>query len=331
MIQRIVYGISFLLLVIAVGKNAWREESVSPHVLVDAPYAHAQKLDGNGTTVAVIDEGFDCTHLALKENFSDHKYHTDHGVSDVFEPLFFGKNGYEQESHGTHVAGIVAGLAPQAEIIPIQLGGFGGDQAFVKALHTAELSSAHVVNISMRLTYTGRKIGPNVQQALIDLAKAGKLIVIAAGNESSPLMSCAYTKSLVDLSHDPRLEGRLLLAGASAWKDGKEVLAPFSNYPGKRALSAQTTFITAPGADIVSTITGGRFGKKSGTSMAAPMVVGAACLLRQAYPHLSAEALAHLLLTSARQVSLSGEVLSHAHFGAGIVNLRSALERGKML
>ena len=186
------------------------------------------------------------------------------------------------------------------------------------------------MNISLRLSYTGRKLGPNVRNALIQLAEAGKLIVISAGNEGSSLTQKAYTKSLVELALNPLMEGRLLLAGASSINNGKEELADFSNYPGETAShDAPMYFITAPGDQITSTVTGGDFGKKSGTSMAAPMVVGAACLVKQAFPHLSAEALARLLLTSARKTSLNGEALSSAQFGAGIVNLKSALEEGK--
>ena len=60
--------------------------------------------------------------------------------------------------------------------------------------------------------------------------------------------------------------------------------------------------------------------------MAAPMVVGASALLKQAYPHLSAEKLVHLLLKSARKVTIDGKSLPHSQFGAGILNLKAALE-----
>jgi bacillopeptidase F len=88
----------------------------------------------------------------------------------------------------------------------------------------------------------------------------------------------------------------------------------------------QTYFITAPGDHIKSSITGGLFGEKSGTSMAAPMVAGAASLLKQAYPHLAAENIAQLLLKSARKVAIDGKELPSNQFGTGILNLKSALE-----
>jgi subtilisin family serine protease len=332
MFPRLIYGLCCLAIVASIGHKLWQDMSISPQTLVDAPHAHEQHLDGTGVIAAVIDEGFDSSHSALKDQFSPYRYNTNNKTRDVSETMVFENGVYKFESHGTHVSGIISSLAPKTKIIPIKVGGFGGDQAFVKALQMAASSPAHIVNISMRLSFTGREISPNVRTALLQLAKSGKLIVMAAGNESTPMMRNAYTASLVELSHDPLMEGHLLLVGASSYKNGKETLAEFSNYPGKSSFGiAQTYFITAPGDKINSTITGNLFGEKSGTSMAAPMVVGAASLLKQAFPRLSPEELAALLLQTARKVSLDGTELPHAQFGAGIVNLKPALEAGRSL
>ena len=227
------------------------------------------------------------------------------------------------------MTGIIAKIAPKAEVIPIKVSGFDGDNTFVKALQIATKSSADVVNISLRLSHTGRGLSPNVYKALINLAQSGKLIVMASGNEGTPLMRNAHTASLVQLAHDPNMQGRLILAGALSYKNGAESLAEFSNFPGASSYGlSQTYFIAAPGEDILSTITGGHFGEKSGTSMAAPMVVGALCLLLQAFPKHEPESVANLLLTSARKVSLDGNPLSSKSFGRGIVNLKAALKNG---
>ena len=53
------------------------------------------------------------------------------------------------------------------------------------------------------------------------------------------------------------MKGRLLLAGASSIKNGIEEFADFSNYPGETAAYyALMYFITAPGDQIPSTVTG---------------------------------------------------------------------------
>lgn len=331
MLERLKYGICAALLLGFIIQGVWKAPPVSPYVLVGATYAHEQHLDGKGVVVAVLDEGFDSSHALLKDRFSSlHRYNTKNKKSqDISESLIFDDGKYTFDSHGTHVSGIILNLAPQTEIIPIKIEGFGGDQSFVKALHLAAKSPAHIVNISMRLSYTGREISPNVRTALFQLAQAGKLIVMAAGNDGVPLMEQAYTASLVELSNNPLMKRRLLLVGASTYKDGAETLAEFSNFPGRSIVGmAQTYFITAPGEQINSTVTGGFIGEKSGTSMAAPMVAGAASLLKQAYPHLAAENIVHLLLSSARKIGVDGKILPCSQFGAGVLNLKTAFDQG---
>ena len=331
MFERLKYGICGALLLGFILQGMWKAPPVSPYILVGAPHAHEQHLDGKGVIVAVLDEGFDSSHVFLKDNFSSlHRYNTANKNSqDVSETLVFENGKYTFDNHGTHVSGIILNLAPQVKIIPIKIEGFGGDQSFVKALQLAENSPAHIVNISMRLSYTGREISPNVRTALFKLAQAGKLIVIAAGNESAPLMEYPYTSSLVELSNHPLMKKRLLLVGASSYNNNTETLAEFSNFPGHSIFDMpQTFFITAPGDNVRSSITGGLFAEKSGTSMAAPMVVGAASLVKQAYPHLAAENISLLLLKSARKVTIDGKTLPHCQFGAGILNLKTALEQG---
>lgn len=330
MLNRLIYGLCLAALLAFLLKDSRKPTPVSPYTLVGAHHAHEKSLDGKDVVVAVLDEGFDASHTFLKDKFSSLNRHNtiNKRTQDISESLIFKNGTYEFDSHGTHVSGIILNLAPQVEIIPIKIEGFAGDQNFVKALQLATESPAHIVNISMQLSYTGRAISPNVRFALFQLAQAGKLIVIAAGNDGAPMMQYPYTSSLVELSNNPLMKQRLLLVGASSYKNGIESLAEFSNFPGPCAFGmVQTYFITAPGDNIRSTITGGLFGEKSGTSMAAPMVAGAASLLKQAYPELSAENLSHRLLHSARKVGLDGKALPYNYFGAGILDLKSALEQ----
>jgi subtilisin family serine protease len=324
MSQRFLYGVCIAALLGVIIRDSWTPTPISPHAVVGTASAHQRALTGKGAIVAVLDEGFDSSHLSLKDQFSPLHRHTtqSHKSQDISESLIFENGRYIFDSHGTHVSGIISSLAPQSQIIPIKIEGFDGDQTFVKALELAAKSPAHIVNISMRLSYTGRELSPNVRTALLELAQSGKLIVIAAGNDAIPLMKSAYTASLVELSHHPLMEKSLLLVGASTYKNGIESLAEFSNFPGKYLCK---TFITAPGDQINSTVTGGSFGEKSGTSMAAPMVAGAACLLKQAYPHLSAKELGKHILKTARTMTTEGTSLSPTQFGVGVLDLKAAL------
>ena len=87
---------------------------------------------------------------------------------------------------------------------------------------------------------------------------------------------------------------------------------------------SQSLFITGKAGTGKSTLLD-YFGEKSGTSMAAPMVVGTLCLLMQAFPQYEPENVARLLLTSARKVSIDGLPISSKIFGRGIVDLKAAL------
>lgn len=326
MLQRVLYVLFCLVIFTYAAHKYWDDFTFSPGKVIEVSHAHQQNLNGKGVTVAVLDEGFDSSHVSLQGRISPYRYNPDNRSRDISETVIYQDGNYKFESHGTHVAGIITSLAPKAQIVPIKVGGMGGDQTFVKALQTAAESSADIVNISMCLSYNNRQISPNVKAALIKLAQSGKLIVIAAGNEGIPMMKNAYTASLIQLSQNPLIQGRILIVGASSYLNGKEAMAKFSNYPGKGAFGISPSyFITAPGEQILSSVTGGRYAEKSGTSMAAPMVVASASLLKQDTPSLEAQDIANLLLVSARKISLSGEKLPRSLFGAGIVNVKSAL------
>jgi subtilisin family serine protease len=80
--------------------------------------------------------------------------------------------------------------------------------------------------------------------------------------------------------------------GASSWKSGDAIVAPFSNY-GKNLVD-----VFAPGVDILSTVPGG-YERDSGTSMAAPVVSGLAALLLDYFPNLTGADVKRIILASA--------------------------------
>jgi len=305
--------------------------------MIDALDAHHQNLTGKGIAVAVIDEGFDFLHPALKKNMSFYRYNTDEGQRDISETLIFNnqKNRFEFDHHGTHVSGLIAGhqknigVAPNAEIIPIKMGIWGGDQGFVKALDLARTSPASIINISMKISHSGREVSPNVVNALFRLAQSEKIIVIAAGNDGIPMHHSAYSQSLMDLASSLQMNGHMLVVGAMTYKDGQEQLAPFSNYPGPSPYN-KDYFITAPGVEITSSFTGKTFGNLSGTSMAAPIVSGVAALLKERFPKLPNNKIVSLMLESARKTSLKeGIPLPKEHFGQGVINAAAAIRQGE--
>ena len=105
-----------------------------------------------------------------------------------------------------------------------------------------------------------------------------------------------------------------LISVASLRLDG--TLDPASNFGGK------SVDLAAPGSYILSTVPGGGYRYMSGTSMAAPMVTGAAALLYSADPSLTgAEVRARLFSSAKRLDSLAGRVAT-----GGMPDVSAALQ-----
>ncbi len=121
-----------------------------------------------------------------------------------------------------------------------------------------------------------------------------------------------------------------ITVGASAYKDGSELKASFSNY-GKNNVD-----VFAPGFMINSTIPDQKYEEFDGTSMAAPVVSGLAALIWSYYPDLTALQIKDIILKSVTKVSTKVKVqnkqgetsrlpFSELSVTGGIVNAYKAL------
>lgn len=195
---------------------------------------------------------------------------------------------YDGVGHGTHVAGIIASVTRDIEIIPVQVIGEGPNQplkpysvdlspsekvrnGYSNAANLSERvargmiyamnSGAQVINLS--LGWLAAQDSDVMKDAIAEAQRRGIIIVAAAGNDStsSLLRPCQYKGVICVGAHRP---------------DG--ALASFSNYgPG--------IDIAAPGTEILSTIPTSIRSKRmpgyngydylSGTSQATPFVTGA--------------------------------------------------------
>ncbi|HEY3082056.1 MAG TPA: S8 family serine peptidase [Chloroflexota bacterium] len=223
---------------------------------------------GAGVKVAVIDTGVDLTHPALAGrllpgyDFVD----GDNDPSDVGVPGV--DHGY---GHGTHVAGLIALVAPEAQIIPVRMldkNGVGDAWRLAQALSwaidpdgdPATDDGASVINLSFSTLAQTRVVydilGPSSRV----------VVVAAAGNAGS------------DVRQYPAAEvgTEVLSVGATTPDD---TLAPFSSY-------GAWVRVAAPGLNIVSSVPGGGYAYWSGTSMATALVSGQAALVRAARPDL---------------------------------------------
>ncbi|BEN36897.1 outer membrane autotransporter barrel domain-containing protein [Serratia marcescens] len=168
--------------------------------------------------------------------------------------------------------------------------------------------------------------------ALLRAASAGKLIVFAAGNSNN------YNEPVLQPSIPyffPDKLNNFIIAANLTKDDELHASSTRCGYTASYCLSA-------PGSDIYSTTaqtdyvlygkTGEKrviptYGEKTGTSMAAPMVSGAAAVLMQRFPYMTASQIASVLLTTATDL---GEKGVDAVYGWGKLNLRSAIEGPKM-
>lgn len=243
----------------------------------------------------------------------------------------------EEESHGTHVAGIltanrtnkkgVNGIAENVKLIAIRAVPDGDeyDKDIALAIRYAVDQGAKVINASF-----GKKFSPNaswVQEALRYAASKDVLFVHAAGNdgvnldlsENANFPNDAYSQS------STTSEDNYLSVGALTPHYGPDMIASFSNY-GKKVVD-----IFAPGDAIYSTLPNSNYGVEGGTSMAAPAVAGMAALIRSLYPQLTAVQVKNIILDSGlslpMKVRIGEEELTLADLcvSGKIANLYTAL------
>jgi subtilisin family serine protease len=119
------------------------------------------------------------------------------------------------------------------------------------------------------------------------------LLVHAAGNDSEDLDDSTNVDVPSPYYADGTgVAGNWITVGATGWTDDTSLVAEFSNY-GKTRVD-----VFAPGLEIYSSIPGSKYGRMSGTSMAAPVVTGLAALIREYYPKLKAVEVKEIIMRS---------------------------------
>jgi subtilisin family serine protease len=223
-------------------------------------------------------------------------------------------NRKDTESHGTHVAGILAasratkkgvkGVAQGVQVMALRAVPDGDeyDKDIALAIRYAVDQGAKVINASF-----GKKLSPNaawVQEALQYAAAKDVLFVHAAGNDGVDLddpENSNYPNDQYSQMPSP-MNDNYLSIGALTPNYGPDMIASFSNY-GK-----QTVDIFAPGDEIYSTLPVDSYGFEGGTSMAAPAVAGMAAVIRSLYPQLSAVQVKRIILDSGIPIPLQVRV-----------------------
>eukprot|EP00123_Amoebidium_parasiticum_P012185 comp21181_c0_seq1/m.28722 comp21181_c0_seq1/g.28722 ORF comp21181_c0_seq1/g.28722 comp21181_c0_seq1/m.28722 type:complete len:454 (-) comp21181_c0_seq1:362-1723(-) len=225
---------------------------------------------GEGVDVYIVDTGIDVYHPQL----SGH-------VGNFWSAFKTFKDDY---GHGTHVAGLVAsrdyGVAPGASLWSVKvLDATGnGDSTLVvrgltQVLTHRNRTRASIVNMSL-----GAGQSPSVNDAVARLVADNVTVIVAAGN--SGVNACTVS---------PASATDAIAVGAT---DRYDTMASYSNY-------GECVDIYAPGTNILSTWKDCGYAVNSGTSMASPIVSGAAALFLSSYPKAVPAAVRRLLLESA--------------------------------
>lgn len=199
--------------------------------------------------------------------------------------------------HGTHVAGIIAGIAKgtadrgkwlQLMILRVVPNGDERDKDIANAIRYAVDNGASVINMSFGKSLSMHK---SVVDDAVKYAQTKDVLLIhSAGNEAKYIDSL-YTANFPNPFVDSAYASNWIEVGASG-KRMKKLAASFSNY------GVQSADLFAPGVKIYSTMPNDEYDYESGTSMAAPVVSGIAALLRSHYPKLSAPQVKEVLMKS---------------------------------
>lgn len=271
-------------------------------------YLQANGISAGGlgsVVVAVIDTGVDYTHPDLQANMwvntaeiPGNGIDDDNNgyIDDIYGANTVADNGgadgaegdpMDDHGHGTHVAGVIGaannregivGVAYNAKIMAVKAGqatGVFNQSDIAEAILYAYDMGADVINMS----FGGAACSIAVQDAL-STAYTRATLVASAGNDGIPNEATDYYQEYGEYMPNYPAALSYVIGVMSVGPLGVE--SSFTNWDAV-AYNGVEYEMYAPGEGIMSTLPGGKYGRLSGTSMAAPIVSGAAALLRSYY------------------------------------------------
>lgn len=274
---------------------------------------------GAGTTIAIIDDGFDYQHPEFLRSdgtsaiLSTSRYYYASGNNALYQNYatnpnvigqdweYNGYDAYDWSTHGTATSTTAAapmnngggvGIAPEAHILALKI-----DFTFVAikaAMEYAIAQGVDVINMSLGAYAENFTDGFGVSQVgdsstatylnsvCLQAYNAGVIVVAAAGNEAT------YRKSY------PASNTKVIGVGALGDYDNKgnaNALAEFTNYVSASQTGEINVDILAPGYVYTAhqmgtqTIPTHTYADTQGTSFSSPIIAGAAALWKEKYPN----------------------------------------------
>ena len=252
------------------GSWAWGGSDAAPantqyaSELLNLTAAHSAST-GTGIVVAVLDTGVQLNHpffgdaLVAGYDFVD----DDTVPDDVNEGIDSDGDNLLSEAagHGTHVAGIVHTVAPDAKIMPLRVldsDGAGSIFAIAEAITYAAENGADIISLSLGSTFESDVLEDAVEDAV---DQYGVLIVAAAGNgdTSQRQYPAGFDEEVLAVTSINEHSIKAASANYGCWVD-----------------------IAAPGEQIFSAFPVNEYAWWSGTSMATPFIAGGAALIMSA-------------------------------------------------
>ncbi len=320
---------------------------------IGAPAAWDFTTGSTDVTVAIIDTGADTWHDDLRDNIWTNPYEIagnaiddDHNgyVDDIQGWNFIGNNNDARTSvfeagddpeavrHGTIIAGLIGaaaqnnvggvGLNWHVKLMPLRAIASSGEGEYdqvIKAVDYAAQNGADIISMS----FVGDVNDNTLREHLKSAYEKGVLIVVAGGNHSRDVSGDLDQRPLYPACYDQSDSVNwLLTVGSVNQADG---LSGFSDY-------GKCLDMVAPGEKIFSTE---RYapqygyqkafgGPWKGTSFSAPLVAGAAALLKSIHAEWGPEKLKETLLNTADPVDLQN-LAFQGKLGHGRLNVGKAV------
>ncbi len=310
---------------------------------LQADQAYAAGISGAGVKIGALDSGFDASHPEA----SPARFHPVTANGTYVDGSPFSTTGAlnpNNDSHGTHVTGTMAaardgtGMHGVAYNAQLYVGNTNANDSFLfgptpdpkyfKAVYSAMVDAGvRAINNSwgsqpkdvsyqtlndLHAAYAQHFNQGTWLDAAADVARAGVINVFSAGNSG---YANASVRSALPY-FEPALEGHWLAVSG---------LDQANNQKYNQCGIAKYWCVSTPGAKIDSTVPGGGYAVKSGTSMSAPHATGALALVMERYPYLNNEQALQVLLTTATQLDGSLTDAPSVKIGWGVPDLGRAM------
>jgi len=321
--------------------------------LINAPQVWQQGFTGEDVVVSVIDTGVNYNHQDLTGRMWTHPSYPNHG----FNFLNNSHNTFDDNSHGTHCAGTVAGngtagtitgIAPGASIMALKVldgSGSGSEAGVWAAIQFSVEYGARVMSLSLGWKHAWNPDRSMWRTTMNNALAAGVIAAVAAGNEGTSFSDTPPSQVRTPGDVPPPWTNPLQLApggnsavvsvgsttstdaissfssrGPVTWQN----VLPFIDYLYNPGTGLIRPDVVAPGSNISSLTHNSNTGYtiKSGTSMATPAVAGLMALIISKNPNITPHEINQILEETALSLALG----KSNTFGSGRVNTLAAID-----